>query len=330
MTIMPLALLELLDRDGRVRTCLPVARWPLRIGRAFDNDLVLDDPHVAPYHAVLEADEEGQVQLLQLPALNGSQLGRRRLAQGERAVLRPGDAAWTAGLSRLRLRLPGEALEAEKPLHRARGHLSTVMLGLLLWAWLMVDRFIHLDPGAEVMDWLAPLLGIPAGIVGWCLVWALASRLFQHRFDFWPHLGVAVVFGLAIEVVDLLLPAVSASTGWAWPSRIDLAVSAALALAMVCAHARLVLPQLRRAVAVVAVAGYVASAGVLGALNLQKDDRWFGELYVSTLPPPALLLARPVSRENFLAEAAGLRTRLDRKVRELQQEQKASADPEEE
>lgn len=330
MSTASLALLELLDRDGRVRSSVPVTRWPLRIGRAFDNDLVLDDAHVAPYHAVLDVDGDGRVQLLQLPALNGSQVGRRRLVEGERAVLAPGEAAWTAGLSRLRLRLAGEPIEPEKPLHRTGGHLLTVLLGVLLWGWLMVDRFIHLDPGAEVMDWLAPMLGIPAGIVGWCLAWALASKLFQHRFDFWPHMGVAVVFGLAIEVVDLLLPALAASSGWAWPSRIDVAVSAALALAMVWSHARLVLPNLRRALSLVAVAGYVASAGVLGALNLQKDDRWFSELYVSTLPPPALLLAKPVSRETFLGEAAALRARLDRKVREVQQEQKATADPDEE
>lgn len=330
MSPSPLALLELLDRDGRVRTSLPVTRWPLRVGRAFDNDLVLDDPHVAPYHAVLDVDADGQVQLLQLPSLNGSHLGRRRLAEGERAALTPGDAAWSAGLSRLRLRLAGEPLEPERPLQRAGGRLPTVLLGLLLWGWLMVDRFIHLDPGAEAMDWLAPLLGIPVGIVGWCLAWALASKLFQHRFDFWPHLGVAVIFGLAIELVDLVMPALAASTGWSWPSRIDVGISAALALAMVWSHARLVLPNLRRALSLVAVAGYVASAGVLMALNLQKDDRWFSELYVSTLPPPALLFARPVSRETFLGESAALRGRLDRKVREVQQEQKATADPDEE
>ena len=39
-----LALLEVLDRDGQVRQSYPVLEWPLRIGRALDNDVILSDP----------------------------------------------------------------------------------------------------------------------------------------------------------------------------------------------------------------------------------------------------------------------------------------------
>ena len=48
------AVLELLDRDGHVRQSVAVPHWPLRIGRALDNDVVLSDPHVAAHHLVLE------------------------------------------------------------------------------------------------------------------------------------------------------------------------------------------------------------------------------------------------------------------------------------
>ena len=37
-------LIEVLDRDGQVRQSFPVAQWPLRVGRALDNDVVLSDP----------------------------------------------------------------------------------------------------------------------------------------------------------------------------------------------------------------------------------------------------------------------------------------------
>ena len=45
-----LALIETLDRDGQPRQILRVSQWPVRIGRAIDCDLVLDDPHVAAHH----------------------------------------------------------------------------------------------------------------------------------------------------------------------------------------------------------------------------------------------------------------------------------------
>lgn len=54
-----LALIELLERDGRVSRVLDVHAWPLCLGRALDNDLVIDDPHLAAHHATL-AVAEGQ------------------------------------------------------------------------------------------------------------------------------------------------------------------------------------------------------------------------------------------------------------------------------
>ena len=65
------ALIEWLDRDGHVQRGADVQRWPLSLGRALDNTVVLDDPHVAAHHAVLDLDAEGRLQLQALPSLNG-------------------------------------------------------------------------------------------------------------------------------------------------------------------------------------------------------------------------------------------------------------------
>jgi pSer/pThr/pTyr-binding forkhead associated (FHA) protein len=45
------ALLEAIDREGLVRQAWRIERWPLTIGRALDNDVVMTDPHVAAHHA---------------------------------------------------------------------------------------------------------------------------------------------------------------------------------------------------------------------------------------------------------------------------------------
>ena len=63
--VMPvLAVLEVLDRDGSVRHSVGVREWPLRVGRALDNDLVLDDPHTAAHHFSVEPDAEGRVTVM--------------------------------------------------------------------------------------------------------------------------------------------------------------------------------------------------------------------------------------------------------------------------
>ena len=48
--MVPVMWIELIARDGGVALRQRIDAEEARIGRAFDNDLVVDDPHVAPHH----------------------------------------------------------------------------------------------------------------------------------------------------------------------------------------------------------------------------------------------------------------------------------------
>jgi hypothetical protein len=71
---------------------VPVARLPFAIGRALDNDLVLDHPSVSRYHAQLR-QEAGRIVLVDLQSTNGSFVngqrvaGRTQLAEGDRLLI---------------------------------------------------------------------------------------------------------------------------------------------------------------------------------------------------------------------------------------------------
>ena len=88
----PLALLEALDRDGMVRQAWRIDRWPVTIGRALDNDVVLTEPHVAPQHATIDlvpAPEGAAAASLLVTAgatNNGLRVGRERVAGGAAAT----------------------------------------------------------------------------------------------------------------------------------------------------------------------------------------------------------------------------------------------------
>lgn len=324
----PLALLEVMERDGRVRRALVVRHWPVTIGRAIDNDLVLDDPHVAPSHASLvPADAGAQVQVHE--SLNGAQLGKRRLGAGQSADL-PADGLFQLGATRLRLRLPAELLPAERPLARATRPGVSLALALFLWLWTLAEHAIGLDPGSKAGDWMVPLFGVPAAIVAWCLLWAMASKLFQHRFDFWPHLAVAVLWLLMVELAEFVLPWAAAVTGWVPLSRLAALASAACLVLLLLGHARIVLPQQRRALGWLAGSGFVVGAAVLMALNQQRIDRWSAELYVSQLPPPGWLWARPEAPADFVRATAAVRAPLEAAVRQAEAENRAPAEGEDE
>lgn len=345
----PLARIEVLDRDGRVRQALVVTAWPVSIGRGIDNDVVLDDPHVAPHHAVLEADPDGRLRLRVLPGRNGMLWGRRRLPAGGEPVslaeplpatapavsrraaastpASKGAIELTAGVTRLRLRRAGDALEPEREIPAAGTHQAgTLVLALLLWLWLLAEHWIGLDPGSKASDWLPPLVGAPLAGAGWCLMWALASKIFQHRFDFWPHVAVAVRGLLAVEVTNFVLLWLSGLSGWPIFAQLVTGATAAVGVATLWAHARLVLPQQRRALAWAATAAYVAGAAILLALNQQRHERWFSELYAHVLPPPALMWQTPSTRSAFVKRAERLRPALEKSSAEAAAEHKEVGD----
>jgi hypothetical protein len=322
----PLGLLEVLERDGRVRRWVPVHDGTLSIGRALDNDVVLDDPHVAAHHALIEVAAGTAPRLRVLPSLNPVQVGTRRLVAGEQASLGAEAAAkghFAVGATRLRLRLRDEVLAPERPLARAPRHAVTLVLLALFWGWLLAGHAIELDPGSKAADWLVHVLGVPAALALWCLVWALASKLFQHRFDFGSHLAVAARGLVAIEAVDFVLPWAAALSGWVWPARIAAGATLACAAWTLFAHARLLMPNQRRALALVATTAFVSGTALVMALNQQRQERWFSDLYVAELPPPALLWVRPASRQAFVDGADALRARLQAQVRDAEREARA-------
>ena len=312
-----LALIEILDRDGRVARCVDVLRWPLSLGRALGNDLVLDDPHVAAEHAQLQIDDSGSLLLSVGDTVNGVGVDERPHAAGAQVPLPGTGALLQLGGLRLRLRLPGETLAPERALPpRGRSSGGTLFLaGLLLMAMTLIGHGLTLDPQADATAWLPPLLGLPVAIAGWCGIWALASKLFQHRFDFMGHLRVTLPWLLAIELVDALLEPLAASLAWPGLWRAVAPVQALMGVLMLRQQLLLVLPLSRRGVSVVVA----VAAGVAAAISLtithRATDRLSRPAYMSTLPLPDLILVQPVTVPVLVHEMAAVAERLAERVR---------------
>ncbi len=268
--------------------------WPVRLGRALDNTWVLDDPHVAPHHATLAPDAQGRLLLQVGDSRNGVQVGQMPMRAGESVLLPAGTALLQLGGLRLRLRMAGAALAPEQPL--AQPLVAGAGLWLLLLAWVLVQvlhRWVALDPGADLVLWLPWLLGLPAGLALWCGLWALGSKLFRHGFDFASHAAIALLGLLAYEALDALLPQAAAALGWPLLWQLHQQWSAPLlALAVVRAHLRQLLPQRPRLVDLGLAAVLAAGVAVSLVINLRQQGRVFSAPYMSTLPAPALQLGR--------------------------------------
>ena len=307
-----LALIEVFERDGRVGHSASVHGWPLTLGRALDNDVVLDDPHVAAHHATLSPDDQGSLVLDVGDTVNGVEVDGRRHGARAQVALPAGGAKLQLGGLQLRLRLPAEVLAAERPLPvLGRAHLAGPLLAGLVFLLLgLFDHWLSLDPGADAAAWLPVAVGLPIAVAGWCVLWALAAKLFQHRFDFMGHLRIVLPWLLAVELVDLLLTPLAATLGWPWLWRLVSPLQVMLGLLMLRAHLALLLPHSRHAVTTVLAAAALAATAISLTVIHRATDRFSRPAYMSTLPLPALDLGGAVTADDVVQDLAPLAGRL--------------------
>jgi pSer/pThr/pTyr-binding forkhead associated (FHA) protein len=311
------AIVEVLDRDGRVRQVVRVTAWPVTIGRGVACDVVLDDPHVASHHlTVREADGAIAVQVGE--TLNGVRVGRRRLAAHETGTLAAG-MPLALGHTQVRIRRAGDPLPAERRLTAdgpGRPVLVTLALCSALAAWSLAEYWLGADPGRPFTEYLGAPLGVLLLLSVWAAVWAVGSRLVQHRFEYAAHLRIACGLMLLTSVVMRLLPLASYATGAVAFSRMTDTVGAALAWVMVFLHVRRVWPTRPRVLAAVMAGLFLTGLGLYLTRTYQLHGRLSDQLYVSTLGPPALRVASAVTSDRFLQEARVLEPFLQRRAAE--------------
>jgi hypothetical protein len=296
---------EVLDRGGAVARRERVASLPLRIGRSYANDLILDDPHVSPAHALLEQREDGALVLRDL----GSRNGVLALPGGERReewTLARG-AAFRVGRTVLRFRDAEEPVpEALRLGRRPRWLEWLVSAPIAAVAWLSLQAGVSLlrtlVTSTAKIDWVGAATGVGVMLLltlAWAGVWALFTRLLTRRGRFVAHLAISVIAGIAILLEGRLI-----QFGEFLVDSIDaLQVTDAigdgviLSVAIFCHLTVMRVTHPLRRFAVASALGLVLIAFVLGT-RYQDADEWVVVLpYWSRLEPlPTRLL--PVESED--------------------------------
>ncbi len=326
-----LALIEIVEREGHPARCVDVRAWPVTLGRALDNDIVLDDPHVAAHHAQLEPQggaAGSAIALRVLDSRNGVRLAGRAVPADTPLPLPAGGALLLMGTTRVRLRLPGEVLAPERPLagHAGDTLTPTLLTGAALMGLLCAQHAIGLDPGADFSAWLPTLFGLPLAVMVWCGLWALLSKLLHHHFDFSGHLRIALPWMLGLGLLEALWPqaaaALNAPAGWQLSPALE-ALGAAL---LVHAHLRHALRNRPRAVSAAVAGLLLLGGGISLASSLRANDSPYRTPYMSTLPLPALRLAGTMPAATLVQDMAPLAARLAQRVKKAREEDRDDSD----
>lgn len=305
--------IEHLHRDGTVLARIPVPSSAestrfVRIGRALDNDLILDDPYCAAHHAQLEVSPNGAARLLDLGSSNGIFTTRnKRVAVDEIK----NDAPYRLGQTLIRIRSDSWPLPPELPLSR-RAIWPLALLGFFLvlayGAWqLWLKDVQQVSP-----PYLYGLSALAAGLCLWSGMYALFGRLVSGVERFFSHLAIASTGYLSGMLILNFLEILGFSMSWLWPERISQPVAVIVAALTVRYHLRLADPRhwptLRIGVIIVAALAIVIPI----AQEWVSNKRLTSIQTLNSIEHPALRLANPVSVEEFSAAAQPLKERVDK------------------
>ena len=128
---------EVLSRQRDVAERFRIAGPEARIGRAYDNDVIVDDPYVAAHHLRIFRDESGQLVAEDDGSANGTFLdrGKDRLTR----VNIDGTKPIRIGQTLLRVRESNHAVEPERLARPERGIAPIVGIAVLGLAIVGID-----------------------------------------------------------------------------------------------------------------------------------------------------------------------------------------------
>lgn len=305
--------IEILSRSRDVAARLRLSGPEVRIGRGYDNDVVLDDPYVAERHLRVFRDPDGRLVAEDVGSANGLFLDRDNGRQ-QRVVV-DGERPIRIGHTYLRIREAGHAVPRERvagPQTRIGPVALTAALGVLIFAIELLSFWLAETGEPRASRYLLPLLGLAGGIVAWVAVWALLSRIFSGRARFGRNLLVALSGLLVLTLYNEFAHFSAFALTWRIPTAYAY-VALWCILAAVCFFHLRELGQTR-----LRLKGAVIAALLVLAVGIQT--LWQSEAlhdsgqqnFVRRLMPPVFRLVPVRDEGNFFAAIEQLKTRLDR------------------
>ena len=302
--------LEILAENGEVQQRQRIDALPIRIGRCYDNDFILDDAHTAARHAVIEDDGAEGLLLRDL----GSQNGVIYRGQRQLQVALNGNSIVRLGHTRLRVRASDHPVAPElsdTTRHDWEG-LRPAVAGLAMIA--TSAAFSNWLGDAEAFDPISYLMIVAYALAGglvWASIWAVANRLFGHVARFGRHLFIIGCGLLAMEVWELGSNVAAYALSLEVLTRYGRHMFIVIVCVMIYYHLRTIKPQHPRRFGLVAVVLAIVGSTLILLSNLQISGRLADEAYMSAIYPPALRLSPDHTTEVFFRDAASLQRAVD-------------------
>ena len=302
--------IETLARNGDVLHRHQVNQLPIRLGRGYDNDFILDDAHAAPHHAQIDAGADGALVLRDLGTRNGVvHLGKRTAT-----LALSGDTVIRIGHTSLRVRSADYPVAPElvdRTRHGWEGTLPGVAGLTLISVFALLTFWLTDTQSFQLIRYLQVLANVLGVALAWCGAWAFGNRLFGRHARLGRHLftvGCAVMAITGYKVVSSVL-----AYAWSldWIIRYGSHVAIACGAGMLYFHLCTVKPHHARRFAIVCATLALLGSGLKLISNEQASGRLSDEPYMAVLLPPSLRVSPDHGVDEYMGRVAGLKARLD-------------------
>lgn len=303
---------EILSRHRDVASRHRCAGAEIRIGRGYDNDVIVDDPYVAVQHLRLFRDEAGQIVAEDIGSANGLFLdrGMERLPR----VVIDGERPIRIGHTILRVREAGHAVPRERLSQRRSRIWPIAHIALLALPTLGIAALSlwFADTGEPRLSYyLLPLLSVAALAVLWGGVWAILTRIFSGRARFERNLLIGIAGYLALSLYDEWAQFAAFALSWRVPIAFLYAVTWCILAAVAFLHLRTVSPTRLWLKSGVVLALLVLGIGTQGLMQSEARADFGQQSYLRQLLPPTLRLAPAQSEDAFFVGVERIKTKLD-------------------
>ena len=302
-------ILETIQRG--VHSYHKIESFPVTMGRAFDNDIILQDVTISPHHLVLD-QVDGKYVIQNLSTENGTTLEGKSL--GSEAVTL--DVPSSFKLNNLKARLLSTDMPVEETyVQSCSGFFcffsSPVWAALLLLATVAIfflERFLDTPVAKEPLYYLSNVLPSVWTLLGITVVISGITRISTHRWEIIPAISIASLVFLVPQIFEYLGHFVSylftADSFGSWLQNIASFMIIPLLLAVFIVKTIHVkwLPALGVAALVYSPFLAYQVIGLVDDLNLKSG---FSEVptYSQTLLPNDVRLNATISLDDFIKEA---------------------------
>ncbi|HAF01906.1 MAG TPA: hypothetical protein DCG63_11510 [Methylophilaceae bacterium] len=304
--------IELLTRDQSLKARHRFDHLPIRIGRGYDNDLILDDPYVAANHAIIETSETGDLYLRDLHSKNGL------IHQGKRqSSIALNDDVIRLGHTNIRVRDAAFSVQNElvdTASHGWEGWPPALAGIAMITISACISTWLSLFEKSSAINYISIIAITFSIILIWCGCWAFANRVIglggQARFG--RHLFIVACAIIIYDLWNIFSMTVAYAFSLAFLTRYGNHMAMAICAGMIFFHLCTMNNQHTKRFMIACIMLSAIGSGLILISNYQRSGQLADELYMTHLLPPTLRQSANQPVDLFIEQARTMKEKLDK------------------